>query len=120
MLPELEIPTFDGDRLQWAEFWNLFQITVVQNTPLSDIEKFCHLKSILTGEAKDDISGILISQENYGVSKTLLEDRFNNAEVVQHRHIMEVRNFRIENNYGRYQRRTTEFSTGKQRPSKTT
>ena len=91
-LPELEIPTFDGDRLQWAEFWNFFQVTVDQNTQLSDVEKFCYLKSRLTGEAKDAISGILISQENYGVIKTLLEDRFNNAEVVQHHHIMELIN----------------------------
>ena len=91
-LPELEIPTFDGDRLQWAEFWNFFQVTVDQNTQLSDVEKFCYLKSKLTGEAKDAISGILISQENYGVIKTLLEDRFNNTEVVQHHHIMELIN----------------------------
>ena len=89
-LPELAIPTFDCGRLQWAEFWNFFQVTVDQNTQLSDVEKFCYLKSRLTGEAKDAISGILISQENYGVIKTLLEDRFNNAEVVQHHHIMEL------------------------------
>ena len=91
-LPELEIPTFDGDRLQWTEFWNFFQVTVDQNRQLSDIEKFCYLKSRLTGEAKDAISGILISQENYGVIKTLLEDRFNNSEVVQHHHVMELIN----------------------------
>ena len=91
-LPELEIPTFDGDRLQWAEFWNFFQVTVDQNTHLSDVEKFCYLKSRLTGEARDAISGILISQENYGAIKTLLQDRFNNAEIVQHHHIMELIN----------------------------
>ena len=87
-LPELEFPTFGGDRLQWAEFWNIFQVTVDQNTQLSDVEKFCYLKSRLTGEAKD----ILISQENYGVIKTLLGYRFNNAEGVQHHHIMELIN----------------------------
>ena len=92
MLPELEFPTFGGDRLQWAEFWNFFQVTVDQNTQLSDVEKFCYLKSRLTGEAKDAFSGILISQENYGVIKTLLEDRFNNAEGVQHHHFMALIN----------------------------
>ena len=78
--------------MQWAGFWNFFQVTVDQNTQLSDVEKFCYLKSRLAGEAKDAISGIFILQENYGVIKTLLEDRFNYAEVVQHHHIMEIIN----------------------------
>ena len=54
--------------------------------------KFCYLKSRHTGKAKDAISGILISQENYRAVKTLLEDKFNNAEVVQHHHVMELIN----------------------------
>ena len=30
-LPELEIPTFDGNRLQWREFWDFFHVRVDQN-----------------------------------------------------------------------------------------
>ena len=57
-LPELEIPTFDGVRLQWREFGDFFHITVDQNMHLSDVERFCYLKDRLIGEAKHAISGI--------------------------------------------------------------
>ena len=57
---------------------------------ISDIEKFCYLESRLKEEAKDAISGILILQEYYGVNKTLLENRFDNTEVVLHHHIKDL------------------------------
>ena len=81
-LPNLEVPMFDGNILQWTEFWNLFQVAVDQNAHLSEIEKLCYLKSRLTGEAKNAVSGILISEENYGVVKALLESRFHNTQAI--------------------------------------
>ena len=30
-LPELVIQAFDGNKLQWREFWDLFQVTVDKN-----------------------------------------------------------------------------------------
>ena len=50
-LPELEILTFDGDRLQYREFWDFFHVTVDHNLHLSDNEKFCYIKDRLEGEA---------------------------------------------------------------------
>ena len=44
-LPELECPSFDGNKMKWTEFWDFFQVLVDQNKQLSDIEKFCYLKS---------------------------------------------------------------------------
>ena len=85
-LPELEIPTFDGDRLQWREFWDFFHVTVDQNVHLSDIEKFCYLKDRLLGEAKHAISGLSDSKENYRVVKTLLKERFEDTQLVIHHH----------------------------------
>ena len=76
-LPELVIQAFDGNKLQWREFWDLFQVTVDKNDQLSEMEKFCYLKSKLTGVAKQAISGIFISTENYEIAKQVLEDRFN-------------------------------------------
>ena len=83
-LPELEIPTFDGDILQWREFWDFFHVTVDQNVHLSDIEKFCYLKDRLIGEAKHAISGMSISKKNYSVVKTLLKERFEDTQLVIH------------------------------------
>ena len=91
-LPELVIPTFDGNKLQWREFWELFQVTVDKNDRLSEIEKFCYLKSKLTGVAKQAISGIFISTENYEIAKQLLDDRFNDREFILHHNLREVMN----------------------------
>ena len=87
-LQHLEVPMFDGNILQWTEFWNSFQVAVDQNTHLSETEKLCYLKSRLTGEARDAVAGILISEEIYGVVKTLLGERFHNTQVIVHLHIM--------------------------------
>ena len=91
-LPELVISTFDGNKLQWREFWDLFQITVDQNEQLSEIEKICYLKRRLTGVAKQVISGIFISTENYVIAKQLLDDRFNDKEFVLCHNLREVMN----------------------------
>ena len=61
-----------------------------QNAHLSEIEKLCYLKSRLSGEAKNAVSGILISEENYGVVKALLENRFHNTQAIVHHHIMDL------------------------------
>ena len=91
-LPELVIPAFDGNKLQWREFWDLFQVTVDKNDQLSKIEKFCYLKSKLIGVAKQAISGIFISKDNYEIAKQVLEDRFNDKEFVLHHNLREVMN----------------------------
>ena len=91
-LPELEIPTFDGERLQWREFWDFFHVTVDQNWHLPDIEKFCYLKDRLIGEAKHAISGILVSKENYRVVKTLLKEIFEDTLLVIHHHYTDLIN----------------------------
>ena len=43
-LPELEIPIFDGNKINWREFWDIFQTTKDQNKQLSDTEFFLSQK----------------------------------------------------------------------------
>ena len=81
-LPKLEIPFFNGDKLQWSEFWDTFEATVDQNSHLSNIEKLSYLNSKLTGEAKQTVLGIYLSNDNYDITKTLLKERFGNSQSV--------------------------------------
>ena len=37
-LPKLEIHSFSGEKLKWAEFWDSFEAAVHVNTSLSDVE----------------------------------------------------------------------------------
>ena len=72
--------------MKWPEFWNVFEVTIDQNSNLSNIEKFIYLKNSLTGDAKQALSGILISNENYKNAKTLLKEIFEDIELLKRTH----------------------------------
>ena len=78
-LPKLEIPPFNGDKLKWSEFWDSFNASVHKNTSISDIVKLNYLMSKLTGEARQAVSGILHSNENYSLVVELLKERYADA-----------------------------------------
>ena len=93
-LPKLEIPSFNGDILRWSEFWDSFEATVENNHTLSSIEKLSYLNSKLAGEAKQAVSGILLSNENYEVTKTLLKERFGKTQSVVNSHYTQLINMK--------------------------
>ncbi|XP_006823354.1 uncharacterized protein LOC102802449 [Saccoglossus kowalevskii] len=51
-LPHLEMPTFHGDLLTWAEFIDNFKAAVHNDPRISDIQKFTYLRNYVDGEAK--------------------------------------------------------------------
>ena len=81
-LPKLDMISYSGDKLKWAEFWDAFENAVHSNKKLSNIEKFNYLKSKLTGEAHRAILGLTLSNENYGVAIDILKERFGNEQVI--------------------------------------
>ena len=72
-LPKLNLCSFDGDILQWLSFWDSFQAAVHSNTALSDIQKFTYLKSLVERTARDAISGLMLSADNYKEAVDILE-----------------------------------------------
>ena len=89
-LPQLEIPTFSGDKMRWKEFWDTFEATVDHNPNLTDIEKLNYLNSKLIGEAKSAVSGILLSKENYRLAVEMLKERFGDVQSVVNCHYTEL------------------------------
>ena len=73
-------------------FWDTFEATIHHNPTLSDLEKLNYLNSKLTGKAKDAVSGILLSNDNYSVAVTLLKDRFGDKQSVINCHYTELIN----------------------------
>ena len=88
-LPKLELPTYNGDKIKFKEFWDAFEATVHKNMKLSNIEKFNYLRSRLTGPANLAISGLSLSNENYDVAITILRDRFGDTQSVINKHYVE-------------------------------
>ena len=93
-LPKLEIPSFDGEKLKWSEFWDSFNATIHKNSSISDIEKLNYLMSKLTGEAQQSVSGIYLSNENYFVVVDLSKERYGDAQTVINTHYVELINLK--------------------------
>ena len=86
-LPKLTLRTFDGDITQWLSFWDSYQAAVHSNTDLSDVQKFTYLKSLVERSAKESISGLTLSADNYKEAIDILEKRFGNKQKIIDRHM---------------------------------
>ncbi|XP_053395603.1 uncharacterized protein LOC128555859 [Mercenaria mercenaria] len=81
-LPKLDIPSFNGNKLYWIEFWDSFESAVHKKEGLSGIDTFNCLKSKLTGEARIAIAGLSLSNENYEIAIRTLQERFGDSPEV--------------------------------------
>lgn len=91
-LPKLELPSYNGDKIKFKEFWDAFEATVHRNHKLSNIEKFNYLRSKLTETARLAISGLSLSNQNYDVAISILKDRFGDVQSVINKHYVELIN----------------------------
>ena len=93
-LPKLELPTFSGDVTEWTSFWEQFQ-AVVHVSELPDITKFSYLRSLLKGETKAAVQGLLLTTVHYKIACDLLRDRFGRPEGIIFSHIQELLNITV-------------------------
>ena len=64
-LPRIDVPTFDGQVIDWNSFWEQFDISIHSRTKLSNTEKLVYLKqSLKDGTAKGVIEGLSKSGEH--------------------------------------------------------
>ncbi|CAB3993704.1 Hypothetical predicted protein [Paramuricea clavata] len=74
-LKPLRVPTFDGDKKKFEEFWGLFVSLVdMSNEPTS--LKMARLRQSLTGIALDSIRGLGVSGPEYKEAKEILNTKF--------------------------------------------
>ena len=66
-LPKLKLAEFSGDPLEWPEWSQLFQATV-HAANMDDSVKMNHLKTMVTGKAKEAIAGLGYTAEMYNVA----------------------------------------------------
>jgi TPP-dependent trihydroxycyclohexane-1,2-dione (THcHDO) dehydratase len=75
---------------KWAEFNDLFS-SIIDNSSLSNIDKFQHLKNSLEGDASRAISHLLMMEGNYKtayelIKKTLQQQKAYYQRVFGHDH----------------------------------
>ena len=93
-LPTLQLPKFDGNILQWQNFWDQF-IAMVDKTTLPNVSKFAYLQALLEGEAKNVIAGLPTTDANYGEACKLLQDRYNRKDRIIFAHIQALLNIQM-------------------------
>lgn len=75
-LPEIPLPTYDGDLRDWITFRDSFTTLLNKWPNLSDIDKMYYLVGSLKGVAAEAVRGIPLSSDNYNlVWSTLVVDR---------------------------------------------
>ena len=74
-LPKLKLAEFSGDPLEWPEWSQLFQATV-HAANIDDSVKMNHLKTIVTGKAREAIAGLGYTAEMYNVAWNVLVRNF--------------------------------------------
>jgi len=85
-LPVISLPTYDGDTCHWLQFRDTFQALIVNNSTLSNVQKFHYLIASLRNEAKDVISNLQITNENFLVAWQLVTQRYNNKRLIPMMH----------------------------------
>ena len=97
-LSKIDMVTFTGDKLKWSEFWDSFECAIHNNKKLSNIEKFNYLNSKVSGEAKNAILGLALSNENYPIAVDILKDRFGDSQEVIDLHYTKMINLQQATN----------------------
>ena len=80
-LPKLKLAEFSGDPLEWPEWSQLFQATV-HAANIDDSVKMNHLKTMVTGKAKEAIAGLGYTAEMYNVAWNVLVRNFGKPQMV--------------------------------------
>ena len=87
-LPRIEIPTIDGNILNWRPFWDQFQAAIQDKPHLGDTDKLAYLQDALKGRpAMYVIQGLTQIAESYGEGIKCLKDRYDCPRVTHHEHV---------------------------------
>lgn len=79
-IPEVELPTFEGNIRQYKSFKDTF-LSIMQHCQISDVEKFLLLRSKLSGAALVTIENLEMIGENYETIWERLDAKFKDERV---------------------------------------
>jgi len=85
-LPVIALPVFNGETCSWLHFRDTFEALIVNNTTLSNVQKFHYLIASLKDEAKDLICNLPITHYNFLFAWQLVTQRYNNKRLIAMMH----------------------------------
>ncbi|CAK9806349.1 hypothetical protein ANTPLA_LOCUS4849 [Anthophora plagiata] len=87
IIPKIHIKQFNGNFLDWQDFYDTFRSVVHENESIPIIHKFHLLKSCLTGSAASVLNGLTACEKNYSVTWELIQKQFNRPRKLIQSHI---------------------------------
>ncbi len=82
-LPKIALPTFSGDPMKWAAFWNQFQAAIHDNNDLSQAHKLTYLRSAIKDPQVSPLLFSAIESENhYEDMIALLKQRYDKRRLI--------------------------------------
>lgn len=91
-LPQMKIPTFNGNYTEWTPFIDMFNAVVHNNDSLSPVQKFQYLKQALTDEAASTLKHLQISEANYTTAYELLKGKYAKEDIIIEAHFQAIMN----------------------------
>ena len=91
-LPKLKLTEFSGDPLEWPEWSQRFQATV-HAANIDDSVKMNHLKTMVTGKAKEALAGLGYTAKMYNVAWNVLVRNFEKPQMVVNAQLKRIYSF---------------------------
>lgn len=89
-LPQIPLPSFSGNLLEWTHFRDTF-VSMVHNEPtLTNVEKFHYLLGAVRGEAASLISRLTVEENTYSQAWKKLNENYDNPRVLASLFIQEI------------------------------
>ncbi len=86
-LPKLAVPTFNGDILKWAVFWERFSSIIHDNPKLDNHEKLTYLRQAITDpDASQLLSTTTIAPGQYDELVDTLQKRYDKKRIIHQHH----------------------------------
>eukprot|EP00102_Acyrthosiphon_pisum_P021653 XP_016658863.1 PREDICTED: uncharacterized protein LOC103309027 [Acyrthosiphon pisum] len=86
-LPKIDLPTFDGNLLEWRSYRDIFVSLVHDNSLIGDAQRFHFLLASLKGDALKVIKSIPLSANNYALAWDAISKRFDNKRLLASAHL---------------------------------
>lgn len=81
-LSKVELPTFNGDIIQWPAFRDQFRDMIDENPRLTDLVKLHQLRTHLTHDALETVNGYKFTGANYAAAWADLKRRYDRNDLI--------------------------------------